>query len=84
MRMNSIDADFSNIEIGEYMLELKIDQPHLAKGVYYPSVAIRNSKTFETYERNLSNIPFSVNSLNNRMERGTINVQETWSLKRIN
>ncbi len=75
-------ALFEDIEAGSYTLKVVIDNHHLAPGVYYAQIAVRNGKTGETYERATSVKPFDVLSDGVALERGFINVDEEWVLKK--
>lgn len=71
---------FENIEQGNYRLIVKIPEHHLIPKIYYPTIAIRNETTGETYERILSNAPFRIVSDGKVMERGIVAVNEKWEL----
>lgn len=83
MNNDNNKANFRDIQKGKHRLMVSISQHHLAPGIYIPNVAIRNSKTGETYERVLSKNSFRVVSDGNVLERGIVAVNESWNLKKL-
>lgn len=75
---------FEDLKPGKYKIMCAIDNHHLIPGVYNPSIGFRNDKTFETYQKVYSKITFRIRSDGAKLERGFINVDEKWSLKKIN
>jgi lipopolysaccharide transport system ATP-binding protein len=76
-------AKFDKLECSKYRLLLIIKEHHLVPGIYYLNVGIRNSITGETYERHFTNTSFRVLADETTLERGIINVEKEWKLKKI-
>lgn len=64
----------------KYRLEVKFILPLLTPGVYKPQFAIRDAKTYETYERVFDMSPFRIEGKTSN--RGIINCESSWLLLR--
>ncbi len=76
---NEDNLNLKDIKPGKYRVILKYASPHLSSGVYYSTLSIRNPITGETYERIISDKPFSV--VGGLRDRGVIKTDRKWILK---
>lgn len=74
---------FEDLEEGEYEVEIIIKDHNLAPGVYNPNLGFRSDKTFETYQKIYSNVPFVIDTDDVTLERGFITVEDKWNLKKL-
>jgi len=78
---NEGDTLMENIRPGRYRISLKYNNPHLSSGMYHSTLSIRNPITGETYERIISDKPFSVTG--GFRDRGVISTNKEWDLSKI-
>lgn len=75
---------FENLEPGKYQVALEIKDHHLNPGTYMlGTLTLRNDKTFETYNKARFDFAFKVMSDKEKIERGFINVDYSWKLKKL-
>src|SRR5690606_23190344 len=80
---NDLDKyKFTNIKPGKYRLEFKYNKHHLLPGVYTTSHGIRNSKTYETFQKITSGYNFIVTS-DKHPKRAIINTDYNIELLKI-
>lgn len=75
----------SNLKKGKtYKITVEIEKHNLSPGAYIPNISIRNSETYETYERILAESSFQISDKNlTLLERGILRVHESWSVKEV-
>ncbi len=80
-----VSNDYKNFETNElhpgvYEIQARVKDHHLVPNLYLMNFALRNSKTGETYLRILSNIGFRIKSDGKVLQRGIVNVENSWEL----
>ncbi|MDA1055786.1 MAG: ABC transporter ATP-binding protein [Planctomycetota bacterium] len=75
-------ADFGIVPPGTHELVVTIEEHHLAPGIFYPLVAIRDQDSMETYSRVSPGLTFAVRPAGNVIARGLVHVDERWELFR--
>jgi len=78
------NANFGRLEPGNYSVKVTLDKHNLSPGVYlFGTITFRNNKTYETYNKTRVAKMFTVNSGNKKLNRGVVNVNDQWCLKKI-
>ena len=78
------NTNFGRLEPGNYSVKVTLDKHNLSPGVYLlGTITFRNNKTYETYNKTRVAKMFTVNSGNKKLNRGVVNVNEQWCLKKI-
>lgn len=67
-----------DIKPGRYRIYLNYRNPHLTSNIYLSTLSIRNPVTGETYERIISDSPFSV--IGGFRNRGVVGTDKKWDL----
>ena len=75
----------SNIEIGEYRLNIKLKKHNLNTGVYqFGTITFRNNKSFITYNKTRLDSVFKVKSDYKTLERGYVYTESVASINKLN
>jgi hypothetical protein len=82
MSNDNNQMQFKNISKGNYRLIIRIPEHHLKPSVYIPNFSVKHDKTGETYERIMPKYSFRVISDGIQLERGIVNVEGKWELRK--
>ena len=78
------NANFGRLEPGNYSVKVTLDKHNLSPGVYlFGTITFRNNKTYETYNKTRVAKMFTVNSGNKKLNRGVVNVNDFWSIEKV-
>ncbi|MDA7567908.1 ATP-binding cassette domain-containing protein [Flavobacteriaceae bacterium] len=76
--------NFGILNTGVYFVKIKLDKHNLTPGVYnFGTVTFRNNKTFETHNKTQIKKIFTVNSEDSKYDKGVVNVDDFWSIAKV-